>query len=237
MKLLTSAKEQAKMSKSAKSGIYLPYIMHLAPAKLSGYQVCSKATQGCTSACLNTSGHGRYQPVQSARIARTKLFFEDRETFIRMLVTEIEKGLRKADKEGKQMTLRLNGTSDIMWERLRLFSKRTVFEMFPDVIFYDYTKIPIRDPKPFKNYSLTFSMADGNELDTYAAIERGMNVAVVFRGTVLPDQFLSRPVIDGDVDDLRFLDPEGVVIGLLAKGLAKKDQSGFVKDVYIPKAA
>jgi len=217
------------MKKSAKSGLYLPYILHLAPVKLSGYQVCSKATKGCAAACLNTSGMGYLNSVQDARIARTKLYFENRAAFIAMLRFEIERGLKKADKEQKQMTLRLNGTSDIMWERLKLFGTNTVFEEYPDVIFYDYTKIPSRDPKPFKNYSLTFSVADGNEKETQIAKDKGMNLAVVFRLN-LPKKYLGRKVIDGDVDDLRFLDPKNVVIGLTAKGKARKDYSGFVKE-------
>ncbi len=231
MKLLTSSKEQAKMNKSAKSGLYLPYIMHLAPVRLSGYQVCSKATPGCAAACLNTAGLGIFDKVQNSRIMRTKLFFEDRSTFVNMLRMEIEKGLRKATRESKQMTLRLNGTSDIMWERMKFFNGRTVFEEYTDVIFYDYTKIPSRSGNPFSNYSLTFSVADGNEADALKAAEKGMNLAVVFRGPNLPEKYLGLEVIDGDVDDLRFLDKNQVVVGLVAKGKAKKDVSGFVKDI------
>ena len=231
MKLLTGYKQQAKMAKSAKSGLYLPFIMHLAPVKLSGYQVCSKATKGCAAACLNTAGLGTFDKVQQARIRRTKLFFEDRTLFVSLLRKEIEKGLRKAEKEQRQMTVRLNGTSDLIWEAYRFFDRKTVFEAYPDVIFYDYTKIARRASHPFTNYSLTFSVAESNEMDIPAARANGMNLAVVFRGPELPQTYLGMPVIDGDKDDLRFFDPKDVIIGLVAKGKAIKDHSGFVKDI------
>lgn len=230
MKLLSGSKEQTKMSKSAKSGLYLPFIMHLAPVKLSGYQVCARATSGCAAACLNTAGLGIFNNVQQSRIMRTKLFFEDRNAFVQLLTKELARGKRKAEKEGKQMTVRLNGTSDLIWESYKAFDGKTVFEMFPDIIFYDYTKIAKRSPKPFENYHLTFSVADGNEKDASIAMENGMNLAIVFRGKELPKEYYGRKVIDGDKDDLRFLDPKNVVVGLLAKGKAKQDRTGFVKD-------
>lgn len=227
-KLLTAPAQQAKMAKSAKSGKYLPYILHLAPAKLAGYQTCPKATDGCKAACLNTAGQGIFSNVQAARVRKTKMFFEQRAEFLRELVQDITKAERKAKKENKQLTVRLNGTSDLQWEVYKAFDGRTIFEVFPGVIFYDYTKIANRQPQPFANYSLTFSAADGNDTDVQTAIDKGMNVAVVFSGD-LPQTWNGRPVIDGDTDDLRFLDPAGVIVGLRAKGKAKKDTTGFVK--------
>jgi hypothetical protein len=217
------------MAKSAKSGLYLPYILHLAPAKLSGYQTCPKATEGCKAACLNTAGRSVFSSVQKARIARTRQFFENRQAFLNNLCSEITKAERKAIREGKQLTMRLNGTSDLQWEIFKAFEGKTIFEAFPNVIFYDYTKIAKRNPKPFANYSLTFSAADGNDADVAEAIQKGMNVAVVFAGNDLPTEWNGKPVIDGDTDDLRFLDPQGVIVGLRAKGKAKYDTSGFVK--------
>lgn len=202
--------------------------MHLAPYTLSGHQTCPKATPGCSAACLNTAGMGTFSNVQNARIEKTKLFFEQRTQFLAMLVKEIASAERKAIREGKQLTVRLNGTSDLQWEVYRAFDGKTIFEVFPGVIFYDYTKIVKRDANPFPNYAITFSAADGNDTDVLTAIDKGMNVAVVFSGE-LPQTWNGRPVIDGDVDDLRFLDPAGVIIGLRAKGKAKKDTTGFVK--------
>jgi hypothetical protein len=227
--LLTPPAGQAKMTKSAKSGEYLPFILHLAPAKSSGHQTCAKATKGCEAACLNTAGRGRFDNVQKARIEKTRLFFYERQAFFNQLVLEVAKAERKAIKLGKQLTMRLNGTSDLIWEAYKMQDNKTIFELFPNVIFYDYTKIAKRDPKPFSNYSLTFSAADGNDADVNTAIAKGMNVAVVFRKS-LPTEWNQRPVINGDTDDLRFLDPQGVVIGLVAKGKAKYDKTGFVKD-------
>ena len=228
--LLTPPAGQAKMNKSAKSGVYLPFILHLAPAKSSGHQTCAKATKGCEAACLNTAGRGRFDNVQKARIEKTRLFFKERQAFFDQLVLEIAKAERKANKLGKQLTMRLNGTSDLIWEAYKMRDSKTIFELFPNVIFYDYTKIAKRDPKPFSNYSLTFSAADGNDNDVQAAIAKGMNVAVVFRKE-LPLKWNGRDVINGDTDDLRFLDPSQVVIGLRAKGKAKNDTTGFVKDL------
>jgi len=227
--LLTAPTGQAKMAKSAKSGLYLPYILHLAPATLAGYQTCPKATEGCKTACLNTAGRSVFSNVQKARIEKTKMFFENRQAFLSNLCSEIAKAERKAQKLGKQLTMRLNGTSDLQWEIYRAFEGKTIFEVFPQVTFYDYTKIAKRDPKPFANYSLTFSAADGNDADVAQAIQKGMNVAVVFAGNDLPAEWNGKTVIDGDTDDLRFLDPQGVIVGLRAKGKAKYDTTGFVK--------
>lgn len=229
--LLTAPTAQAKMGKSAKSGVYLPYILHLAPADLSGHNTCPLATLGCKKSCLNTSGMGVFSNVQLARINKTKYFFDNRQAFYADLIKEIARAERKAIKEGKQLTMRLNGTSDLQWEVYKMQDGKTIFELFPNVTFYDYTKIAKRNPNPFPNYSLTFSAADGNDADVETAIGKGMNVAVVFRGDTLPSTWNGKTVIDGDTDDLRFLDPAGVIVGLRAKGKAKKDTTGFVKDV------
>lgn len=230
MKLLTAPTAQAKMAKSAKDGKYLPYILHLAPFTLSGYNTCPMATKGCAAACLNTAGMGVFSNVQDARIAKTKMFYENRQAFFDQLIKEIASAERKAIREGKQLTMRLNGTSDIQWELYRMHDKKTIFELFPNVQFYDYTKISKRDPNPFPNYTLTFSAADGNDDHVLLAISKGMNVAAVFRGDTLPRVWHSRKVIDGDIDDLRFRDARGVIVGLRAKGKAKKDTTGFVKN-------
>lgn len=227
--LLTSPNGQAKMAKSAKSGVYLPYILHLAPSDLSGYNTCPLASAGCKAACLNTAGMGVFNNVQLARIERTKQFYENRVEFFGKLVREITNAERKAIKLDKQLTVRLNGTSDIQWEIYNVHQGKTIFELFPEVVFYDYTKIAKRDPRPFPNYSLTFSAAENNDEHVKVALDKGMNVAVVFRNE-LPTTWNGKTVIDGDVDDLRFLDPQNVVVGLRAKGKAKKDTTGFVKD-------
>ncbi len=107
--------------------------------------------------------------------------------------------------------------------------------------FYDYTKILGRKVSEISNYHLTFSAADGNDIDVTKAVAQGYNVAVVFgikKTLPMPEDYVGMPVFNGDDSDLRFLDPKGVVVGLYAKGKAKKDTSGFVKyPTFMMKAA
>ena len=226
MKLLGIA--NTKTMKGEKYG-YQTYIMHLAPSTLSGYQVCPSASAGCSFACLNLSGMGRFSNVQAARIAKTKWFFEDREAFMHQLVKEIEAAIRKSTRLGFTPTFRLNGTSDIRWEIYPVsrngIQYRNVMEAFPTTQFYDYTKIPNRRDIPV-NYHLTFSRSEVNEMQVLEVMRSGMNVAVVF--DMIPDKWMGVKVVDGTETDLRFLDEDFVVVGLKANGKAKKDASGFV---------
>ena len=222
-----------KLAKGEKKG-YLSSVLHLAPANLSGKEVCAKRTPGCTAACLNTAGRGGIfkkgettNVIQQARIRKTKAFFENRPAFLLELLVEIRKTIKKAEKQGFIPVFRLNGTSDLAWEKYEVQDNKNIFQMFPDVQFYDYTKINNRKVSHIPNYHLTFSKADGNDMDVRIALSNGMNVAVVFRKE-LPDTYLGRKVINGDETDLRFLDPKNVIVGLKAKGKAKKDCSGFV---------
>lgn len=233
MKLLTIG--NPKTLKGEKQG-YMTFILHLSPADVSGYQVCPRATEGCKAACLNTAGRGgMFKPggtnvIQEARKRKTRLFFENRDEFMRLLVSDIHEGLRYASKRDLIPVFRLNGTSDIAWEKIRVESYRNVMEMFPTIQFYDYTKIVGRKNIPV-NYQLTFSRAESNDMDTRLAASLGMNVAVVFSSKELPVTYIGKPVFNGDESDLRFLDPKGVIVGLYAKGRAKKDQSGFVVNI------
>jgi len=231
---------------------YMTYILHLAPYTLSGYNVCAKATKGCILTCLNTSGRGGMfkkgettNAIQQARIRKTKLFFENRAEFMKQLVADIELAIKQCKKTGMIPVFRLNGTSDLAWEKYevtitdktgRSFVFQNIFEAFPFVTFYDYTKIPGRKVQNIPN-----SEADGNALETLNAIRAGMNVATVFaikKTDKKPEFWNGLPVFDGDDSELRFLDPKGVVVGLFAKGRAKKDTSGFVKyPTFMMKAA
>ena len=224
MKLLSTG--NPKLMKGEKKG-YLSFVLHLAPADLSGKEVCPKRTAGCTAACLNTAGRGGIYKkgestnvIQQARIRKTKMFFEQREEFLVAIEKDIRLGIKQAEKKGLIPCFRLNGTSDISWE------KYGIIEKFPEVQFYDYTKVRNRKVGHLKNYHLTFSKADGNDMDVRLAANAGMNVAAVF--DKVPDEYIGRQVIDGDETDLRFLDPKGVIVGLKAKGKAKKDTTGFV---------
>lgn len=222
MELLTT--NNTKVLKGSGRG-YMTFILHLAPAASSGREVCPKRSPGCTAGCLNTAGRGKMHTVQAGRLRKTRMYHEDREGFMAFLISDILAGIRKAEREGVTPCFRLNGTSDIPWERVR-FEGRNVFEIFPNVQFYDYTKIPGRKVSQYANYHLTFSRGENNDGDVARAIAQGMNVAVVFDH--LPETYLGLPVIDADGDDLRFLDPPRVVLGLKAKGRARRDDTGFV---------
>lgn len=241
--LLTTS--NPKVAKGEKSG-YLTAILHLAPASLSGRNVCPHATDGCRAACLNTAGRGGIgldadglNTIQVARIRRTRAWAADRETFMSRLVREIESHVKRAGKHGLRPAVRLNGTSDLPWERFKVTRNGReyphVMAAFPQVTFYDYTKFPIR-LRPLvagiPNYSLTFSLAESNDAHARAALDAGVNVAAVFdcgKREALPATYMGAPVVDGDTSDLRFLDPTGCIVGLRAKGRAKRDRSGFVR--------
>ena len=249
MKLLSTG--NPKILKGLKQG-FNTYILHLAPANLSGYETCPKRTAGCTAACLNTAGRGGMfkkgettNVIQQARIRKTKMFFENRVQFMVDLVKDIELAIKQSAKKDLTPVFRLNGTSDLAWEKYEVVRNgvtfKNIFAAFSEVTFYDYTKIPGRKVNGIANYSLTFSEADGNALETLNAIRAGMNVATVFgikKNSPMPKMWNGMTVFNGDDSDLRFLDPKGVVVGLYAKGKAKKDTSGFVKyPTFMMKAA
>jgi hypothetical protein len=227
MKMKLFGKGNPKTLKGESKG-YTTYIQHLAPATLSGYNTCPMASKGCTMSCLNTSGRGRMTTIQSARIRKTRWFFEDRESYLAQMEKDILAGVRAADRDGMIPVFRPNGTSDIRWENYGILEK------FPEVQFYDYTKIANRRNIP-DNYHLTFSRSESNDVDVDTVMMTGtMNVAVVFntkKGNDLPPTYKGIEVIDGDEHDLRFLDKRNVWVGLRAKGDGKKDTSGFVVTV------
>jgi hypothetical protein len=250
MKLLSTG--NPKVLKGMSQG-YNTYILHLAPANLSGYETCAKRTLGCTEACLNLAGRGgmfkrgeNTNVIQQARIRKTKSFFENRVEFMTTLVKDIELAIKQSKKMELVPVFRLNGTSDLSWEKYEVVRNgqlfRNIFTAFPEVQFYDYTKVLGRKVKEYSNYQLTFSAADGNDSDVLKAMNEGLNVAVVFgikKTLPMPVDYLNRPVFNGDESDLRFLDPKGVIVGLYAKGKAKKDTTGFVKypTIMLQKAA
>ena len=218
-KLLSTA--NPKIQKGTKMG-YLSFILHLAPADLSGHEVCPKRTAGCTAACLNTAGRGGMfkrgettNMIQKARIRKTVMYFEQRDLFLATLEADIRKAIKFAERQGLIPVFRLNGTSDLSVE------KWGIIEKFPTVQFYDYTKVLGRKVAHLPNYHLTFSKADGNDSDVAEALMQGMSVVAVY--DAIPEG-----VPSADETDLRFLDPKGIMLGLKAKGRAKKDYTGFV---------
>ena len=217
---------------------YFSRIMYLAPDDLADGKntLCPFAKIAkCNEACLNTAGMGIFSNVQQARIRKSLLFLRERQEFMRQLVEDANKFLRECDRLGKKPALRLNGTSDIQWENIEVDGYKNIFEMYPQIQWYDYTKIPTRKVGHIPNYHLTWSYSEAN--DKYATLfdKVSNNIAVVFRD-VLPKVFKGLRVIDGDKHDMRFLDETQVVVGLVAKGNGKKDYSGFVIDNNIIEA-
>jgi hypothetical protein len=226
-KLLSTA--NPKIQKGTKEG-YLSFILHLSPYTVAGVgNVCPKATPGCIAACLNTAGRGgMFTPeqgtntIQEARKRKTRYFFSDRDGFMKDLYNDIRKAIRYAEGKGLTPVFRLNGTSDLSWEKYTVgLTGMNLFQLFPTVQFYDYTKVLGRKVAQYPNYHLTFSRAESNSADVPKAVAQGMNVAVVY-------DRIPEGVFSADDTDLRFLDPKVGIIGLKAKGRAKKDTSGFV---------
>jgi hypothetical protein len=236
MKLL-SINHDTKTIKGLEKG-YLTGIMYLAPYTLGGKNLCPFAkAAGCEKACLYTAGRGIFNNVQKARLNRTALFNNDINAFMNKLAIEIDCLQKTAIKKGLIPVIRLNGTSDIEWERIAFdyefihnkVRSVTIFELFPDIQFYDYTKNPYRD-NLFKNYDLTFSYSNKPEFQKFneIAIKNKMRLAVVFSDQNLPAYYLNRQVLNGDDSDLTFLAPKNTILGLYAKGKAKKDIGGFI---------
>lgn len=235
MELLTI--RNPKTIKGEKRG-YVTAILHLAPATISGHNVCPFSTEGCRTSCLNKAGRGGIpvprglNRIQKARIKRTRYFFSCRENFLSILRKEIATHVKRCARLDMIPCVRLNGTSDLPFELW------DVMQRFPNVRFYDYTKSTNRmlsflDGQMPKNYYLCFSRTEENYIACYQALARDGNVAVVFntwRGRPLPQTYYGRRVIDGDLSDLRFLDPKGVVVGLRFKHLMRDESEhrGFI---------
>jgi len=226
LNVISNGRSNPKTNKSNKqSDKYLTFILHLRPVntKICPFQNVAK----CKSACLNTAGLGGVYPsIQKARQRKTDLFLNDRNEFMRQLFEDLTKIDKYCTNKGKVAAVRLNGTSDIQYELIKV-NGSNVFDTFPNITFYDYTKIPNRKISNIKNYSLTWSYSEANKKysDYFNTVPN--NIAVVFRDK-LPKTFNTKEVINGDLTDLRFLDPVNVIVGLKAKGKAKKDYSGFV---------
>jgi hypothetical protein len=240
MQLLTASTANPKMHKGAAFPITAA-ILHLSPADLSGYNACTHCSIGCKHACLNESGRGRMQATQDARKRKTRLFFEYPESFLFMLCNDLDILQRKARKLGTQCAVRLNGTSDILWRSHPVTRNGTryddIFAAYPDIQFYDYTKVPAHYMLPeLPNYHVTFSLSESNDKHACKALARGLNLAVVMQldaAESFPATWSGFPVLDGTLHDYRFLDPRGGhIVGLKPKGSkAKHDETGFVRSL------
>jgi hypothetical protein len=234
---LLAVNADAKTSKGTGIG-YLTGILYLAPADVSGWNVCQYATEGCKASCLNTAGRGIMSSVQRGRLRKTRLLFQDRPEFERQLSADLYTLQLAARRLGLVPLVRLNGTSDLPWHRMR-FTRRgmdgqprtfhSVMDAFRCVQFYDYTKDAGRMLEALpNNYDVTFSRSEVNGTRALQIVAQGIGrVAVVF-ASVIPTEYLGLPVVNGDASDVRVQDPKGVWVGLRAKGKAKHDGSGFV---------
>ena len=224
-------KGNSKTIKGEKYG-WKTYGIHLSPNTVSGYNVCFDATTGCIDACLDTAGRGAMPSVQTARTNKTKRFFEDRKGFLTDLWKEVTSAVKSATRKELKFCMRPNLTSDLPWESIK-HKGQSLMDAFNPCRFYDYTKSLKRFTRFLngelpENYHLTYSRSEETTDALVIALckSRG-NVAVVFRDH-LPDKYLGIDVLNGDDNDLRFQDTPGCIVGLVEKGLAKKDQTGFV---------
>ena len=227
-KQLLNIDNNAKTVKGQKYG-FMTAILYLAPSNQSGFNVCPQASKGCKKACLYTAGHGAYDSVKQGRINKTRWYMQERESFLNQIRKEINAFIKKAKSKNLIPCIRLNGTSDISWENTGLI------EEFKNIQWYDYTKIYKRALKFVngtlpKNYHITYSLNEDNKKQAFDILKKGGNISVVFRKS-LPKKFNGYKVVNADTNDLRFLDPHNSIAGLVAKGKAKKDFSGFVLDV------
>jgi hypothetical protein len=226
MKLLSIGND-SKTVKGEKFGV-LTAICYMAPAEISGVNLCKFSTVECRAACLYSAGRGAFNNVQTARINRAKLWNSDPGAFLTMLESEIRDLLKTANKKGMAPAIRLNGTTDILWENFGIIQK------YSEIQYYDYTKYPsaLRQNLP-ANYHLTYSFTGAPISHTFSDQwrARGVNTAIVFKPAPPAKWWNSIPVINGDESDLRFTDPQNVIVGLKAKGAARKGISSFVVDV------
>jgi hypothetical protein len=239
----------SKTKKNATVSGQHTYLVYLAPAKTSGYNTCSHSTPECRRGCLATSGRAgmellsnNYNRIEQSRIRKARLFYEQPEFFMAWLITEIERKQAKAKKLGFGFSVRLNGTSDIDWQNVKV-NGQSIFEMFPDITFYDYTKNPAKFIGKPDNYHLTLSYTGRNWSACDAVLKQGVNVAVVFnakRESDIPATFKGYDVINGDITDYRVDDAKGIIVGLKWKRIADKQaeqdvlNSCFVVNVNVP---
>lgn len=223
----------SKLEKNGKKGIST-FVLYLAPNTMSGYNVCPKASADCIAACLNNSGRNRFldvkRMIEKARLAKTKMFFENRDFFVNWLVAEIRSQRAKAIRLGNGFSVRLNGTSDLSPELFKVNGKN-LLELFPNVQFYDYTKVLNRTrlKEKYGNYDLTFSYSGYNMNECEEALENGLRVAMVFEK--VPAFYKGYPVVNGDESDLRYFDPESCIVGLKFKKVREKID--FTKQQFV----
>ena len=223
-------------AKTAKNDIKT-FILYLAPHNLNykGVTLCKDASVNCIKVCLNSAGRGAFSNVQLSRINKANFYVSDKKVFLAQLLKEIKKEIKKASDKNEKIAFRLNGTSDI--DFLYLLDKHFDFNVdllqYDKVYFYDYTKSLPRAKRyqNYINYTLTFSKSESNQKQVDEAMNLGINIAAVFSNE-LPKTYKGVKVIDGDKSDLEMIKFKNIILGLKAKGKARKDESGFVINNY-----
>jgi hypothetical protein len=229
-KLLSNGSSNAKTKKNDRP----TKILYMKPTKVEGKEMCPFATTGCRAACLNTAGRGAFTSVQDARYNRTLMYVREKKKFLEQIAKEVNGSAKFYARKGEEFAVRLNGTSDQPLVESLIKQEG----LHKNIVLYDYTKNPKKAGERYMpsghRYVVTMSYSGENEEDCVDALKRGANSAVVFstkKDNVLPDTWNGFKVVDGDVRDDLMLDVSGVVLGLRAKGKAKKDTSGFVVQV------
>jgi hypothetical protein len=221
----------SKIMHSQKYSHQYTYAIYLSPAKQSGYNVCSHSTPECRLGCLNTSGRAGMELIAgktktaNCRNKKTRLFYEEPEFFMAWMIAEIKYYRRKAQRDNFFFSVRINATSDIDWQNVKV-NGQTIFELFPDVSFYDYTKNPTKYINKADNYHLTFSYTGRNWGLCEVLLKQGNNVAMVFNvkhEKYLPAMYKGYQVINGDLTDYRIADAKGIIVGLKWKRIANRE--------------
>ena len=221
----------AKIAHSQEYSHQYTYAIYLAPANTSGYNVCSHSTPECRLGCLATSGRAAIEifaglnRIENARIKKTRLFYEETEFFMDWMFAEIKASQAKAERDGYYFSVRLNATSDIDWQNLKIDDK-TIFEIFPDIQFYDYTKNHNKFDNIAPNYHLTLSYTGRNWDKCVAMLAKGHNIAMIFNvktENLIPAMYKGYKVVNGDLTDYRVDDAKGIIVGLKWKHIANRD--------------
>lgn len=230
---LGTTSQNAKMMYSFNNGTET-YCVHLAPATLSGRNTCANS-EHCREFCLNGSGHNKADiilrgeqesVINKARIKRTDALYKKRDLFMQTLIHEINTAYNRAKRNNREFAVRLNGTSDLS-PLVFKYQGKNILEWFPNIMFYDYTKVPTRERllRKYKNYDVTFSF-DGHNWDKCEEyLKRGGKVAVIFEHE-MPKTYMGYKVHDASGYDMRYLDPKGTIMGLHYHTTANDYKSG-----------
>ena len=215
-----------KTIKGEKYG-HATFIFYGAPNTISGYNTCANSSEGCRANCIYYSGYGAMKNVQNARIRKTKMYFEERRDFISLVNIDIKSAIKFSERNNMEPAFRLDGTTDIG------LAKHFV-GLYPNVQFYDYTKIMkrVKLAEKYDNWHVTYSLSEDTTRSTIKILLAGRtNIAIPFKrvpDTGSPYRLWGRKLVDGYSTDLRFLDGDNRIVCLKAGGRGRKSNSEFI---------